>query len=122
MISAPLSMENILQNSNQMLGMLTLVAHKSIEMGILKVLQPITVSNGILQPGDYIIDYWFNTDGVFYAATITGFTADNTPVTNQQVPAVPASWVNADGTLMTGTDISACRFVGWCLIRQDSCD
>lgn len=121
MTVAPLPLEDFLQKYNQMLGMLPLNAPMSIDIAVMKIHQPIQVSNGIIQPGDYRVGYWFDPSGVFYAATLTGFRQDDTPVINQQVPAVPAFWVNADGSMMDGANISACRLGDWCLIRQSSC-
>jgi hypothetical protein len=87
-------------------------------VGVLKILRPVDASGGTVEPGDYRIDYWFDANGVFYAATLTGVRTDNTQVTNQQIPAVPATFVNADGTELPGAHISACRIIGKCIWQR----
>jgi hypothetical protein len=87
-------------------------------VGVLKILRPVDASGGTVEPGDYRVDYWFDANGVFYAATLTGVRTDNTQVTNQQIPAVPATFVNADGTELPGAHISACRIIGKCIWQR----
>lgn len=94
----------------------------SINVAIVKVLQPITISTGVIEPGDYQVDYWFDTDKVFYAATLTGLTDSDVVVTNQQAPAVPVSFVNTDGTDLPGIQISSCRFFRRCVFFQGNCN
>jgi hypothetical protein len=93
----------------------------AIAVGVVKVLRPIDTSGSNIRPGDYRMDYWFDANGVFYAATITGLTTNNTQVTNQQIPAVPASLINEDGTDQPGAQISACRIIRRCMFWQSSC-
>jgi hypothetical protein len=94
-----------------------------ITVGVIKVLRPVEVSTGgTIQPGDYRIDYWFDANGVFYAATLTGVMTDNTQVTNQQVPAVPAALINAPNSPgQPPTQISACRIFRRCIFFQSKC-
>jgi hypothetical protein len=94
-----------------------------IPVGVVKVLRPVDVSTGgTIQPGDYRIDYWFDANRVFYAATLTGFMTDNTQVTNQQVPAVPAALINAPNSPpQPATQISACRIFRRCIFFQSRC-
>lgn len=91
------------------------------DIAAVKVLRPIETSDGTIQPGDYRMDYWFDANGVFYAATLTGVTTDNIQVTNQPVPAVPATFINEDGTEQAGAQISACRIIGHCAFWQRTC-
>jgi len=68
------------------------------------------------------MDYWYDGTGEFYAATITGvLKEDGTVVTDQQVPAVPATFVNEDETEQPGAQISACRIFGICVFFQKTC-
>jgi hypothetical protein len=100
-------------------------------IAVAKVLLPIQVIDesgtvlGVIQPGDYRLDYWFNEDGLFLAATLTGFTTGNTTnvldVINQQAPAVPATFINADGSEFPGAQISACRIFRRCAFFQSTC-
>jgi len=91
-------------------------------VGVIKVLRPVDTSGGTVQPGDYRIDYWFDANGVFYAATLTGVTTANNQVTNQQIPAVPASLINAQNNpQQPPTQISACRIFRRCTFFQSSC-
>jgi hypothetical protein len=98
-------------------------AQTPIEVAAVKVLLPIETSLGTVLPGDYKLTYWFDANGDFYAATITGVTADNTPVINQPVPAVPADLVNADAGSpeQPPAQISACRIFDYCTFFQRSC-
>jgi len=76
----------------------------------------------LVEPGDYRLDYWFDANGEFYAASISGYRyADNMEVINQPVPAVPATFVNADGTEQAPTQISTCRIFGRCVFFQRTC-
>lgn len=76
----------------------------------------------LVEPGDYRLDYWFDPNGEFYAASISGYRyADNMEVINQPVPAVPATFVNADGTEQAPTQISTCRIFGRCVFFQRNC-
>lgn len=90
------------------------------EAAIVKVLQPIDTSSGIVRAGDYHLDYFYDANCVFYAATITGFTTDNTPVTNQPVPAVPEGLVNANnsGPEPPPAQISVCIVWGYCVFFE----
>jgi hypothetical protein len=93
-----------------------------IAVGVVKVLRPVDTSGGTIQPGDYRIDYWFDANGVFYAATLTGFMTDNTQVTNQQVPAVPAALINATNSpQQPPSQISGCRLLRRCIFWQGRC-
>jgi hypothetical protein len=95
-----------------------------IDMAVLRVLQPVQIvtedpaGTVSIQPGDYRVDYWFDVNGVFYAATITGLTTDNTMVINQQIPAIPAIFINADGMPEPSAEISACRGFGRCILWE----
>jgi hypothetical protein len=101
-------------------------------VAVVKVLKPIQVITDqgtfpSIQPGEYIMDYWFDSAGVFYAAMVSGYLEANTTgttfdVVNQQAPAVPALFVNADGSDLTGAQISACRIFRRCGFFQRECD
>lgn len=101
-------------------------------IAVVKVLLPIQVLDDtgtvldIIQPGDYRMDYWFNEDGLFFAATLTGFTTGNhtnsPDVINQQAPGVPATFINADGSDLPGAHISACRIFRRCAFFQRECN
>jgi len=93
-----------------------------IDVAVVKVLQSIDTSGGTIQPGDYRMDYWFDANGVFFAATLTGVTTNNTQVTNQQIPAVPASLINANqNPKQPAAQISACRIFRRCTFFQSRC-
>lgn len=92
-----------------------------ITAAVVQIHQPIDTSLGTVFPGNYRLDYWFNATGEFYAATISGALTDGTPVTNQPVPAVPATFINADDTEQPGAQISTCRIFGRCTFFQSSC-
>jgi hypothetical protein len=81
-----------------------------IALGVVSVLQPIEYSTGIVQPGDYRLDAWFDTNGVFFAATLTGLTTNDSPVVNQQIPAIPATFIDAVGN---GPGVEIDRFCIW---------
>lgn len=81
-----------------------------IALGVVSVLQPIEYSTGIVQPGDYRLDAWFDTNGVFFAATLTGLTTNDSPVVNQQIPAIPATFIDAVGN---GPAAEIDRFCIW---------
>jgi hypothetical protein len=57
---------------------------------------------------------------------ISGFTDANTTnvfdVIDQQAPAVPATFLNADGSDLAGAQISACRIFRRCAFFQRGCD
>ena len=92
-----------------------------ISVAVVQVLEPIETSLSTVEPGTYRMDYWFDANGVFYAATITGTKDAGGEVINQQVPAVPATFVNADDTEQPGAQISACRIFGRCSFFQKTC-
>ena len=81
-----------------------------ISLGVVSVLQPIEYSTGIVQPGDYRLDAWFDTNGVFFAATLTGLTTNDSPVVNHQIPAIPATFIDAVGN---GPAAEIDRFCIW---------
>lgn len=81
-----------------------------IALGVVSVLQLIEYSTGIVQPGDYRLDAWFDTNGVFFAATLTGLTTNDSPVVNQQIPAIPATFIDAVGN---GPGAEIDRFCIW---------
>jgi hypothetical protein len=114
--------EDLLEEDDE----LPLDAPVSIDMAALRVLQPIQIITknpaGIvsIQPGDYQVDYWFDVNGVFYAATITGLTTDNTVVINQQIPGVPALFISAGGMPEPNAEISACRAFRRCILWECS--
>ena len=101
-------------------------------IAVVKVLLPIQVLDDtgtvldIIQPGEYRMDYWFNEDGLFFAATLTSFTTGNQTsipdVINRQAPGVPATFINADGSDLPGAHISACRIFRRCGFFQRGCD
>jgi hypothetical protein len=94
----------------------------SIPVAIVLIHQRIDTSLGPVFPGNYQLNYWYDAGGNFYAATITGVLTDNGgTVTDQQVPAIPATFVNEDGTQQPGSQISACRIFGICTFFQKSC-
>lgn len=93
----------------------------AIEAAVVKVLKPIELpSGGTVQPGDYVMHFWFDSNAVFYAATLTGVTTDNVVITNQQIPALPASFIDKrnSGLKQPSSQISAWKvslFRGsWC--------
>jgi hypothetical protein len=93
-----------------------------ITVAVVQIHQPIVTDLGTVFPGIYRLDYWFDIEGRFYAASITGALADgNTQVINQQVPAIPATFVNDDDSAQPGAQISACRIFGVCTFFQYSC-
>jgi len=93
-----------------------------ITVAVVQILQPVDTVLGTVFPGNYRLDYWFNPGNVFYAATITGTLAsNNAAVTNQPVPAVPATFVNTNGSEQGGAQISTCRIFGRCTFFQSSC-
>jgi hypothetical protein len=95
------------------------------EVAVVVIHQPIETSMGIVERGEYRMDYWFDANGIFFAATISGAAIDEngneTEVVNQQVPAVPATFVNEDGSAQAGAQISACRIFGRCSFFQKTC-
>lgn len=95
----------------------------ALAVAVIKVLRPIETFDVTIQPGDYRMDYWFDANGVFYAATVTGVRADDTQVVNQPVPAVPASLINAsaDDPQQPNPQISSCRLFRRCTFFQRSC-
>jgi hypothetical protein len=87
-----------------------------IAAAALRVLKPIEIPNGIIQPGDYVMHWWFDSNAVFYAVTLTGVTTDNTVVTNQQIPGVPATFIDRrrEGPRQPASQISAWRVrINW---------
>jgi hypothetical protein len=92
-----------------------------LAVGVVEVLYTINTDYGAIQPGTYRLDYWFYDNGEFYSATITGTQTDGAPVENQQIPAVPATFINADGSVQPAAQISACRILGRCTFFQKSC-
>jgi hypothetical protein len=96
-----------------------------IEVAVVKVLKPIETPNTIVQPGDYRMDFWFDSNGLFFAATLTGMTTDNIQVTNQQIPGVPATFIDqsSEGPHQPALQISAkkCNIFGrsWCVWWED---
>jgi hypothetical protein len=85
-----------------------------------KVLQPIETSLGIVPTGDYELLYTFDEKGNFVAASLTGMTTDHTPVTNLQIPAEPATFVekNENGPQQPDAQISACYVLGHCVFEK----
>jgi hypothetical protein len=103
-----------------------------VEVAVVLIHENIETSLGLVMPGKYTMQYWFDENDVFYAATITGVTLDEQgneigQVVNQQVPAVPAGFVNdpdeppPDPDSEPGALISACRIFGYCSFFQWSC-
>lgn len=98
----------------------------AIDGGVVRVLQLIHVPtvnpSGVvtIQPGDYRLDYWYDVNGVFYAVTLTGLTANNTPVINHQIPAMPALFIdeNTDGLQQPLAQISGLCWRGWCFCER----
>jgi hypothetical protein len=87
-----------------------------IAAAVVKVLKPIELPNGVVQPGDYVMHWWFDSNAVFYAVTLTGVTTDNTQVTNQQIPGVPATFIDKrrEGPHQPASQISAWRVrINW---------
>ncbi len=101
------------------------VGSRSQTVGVVQVLNPINTVNGTVLPGDYRLDYWYDENNVFYAASITGTAIGNgnerINVIDQQVPAVPASFVNTDNPPQGYAEISACRIFGYCVFWQRTC-
>ena len=93
-----------------------------VPVAVVLIHQPIDTSLGIVYPGEYQMYYWYDDAGELYAATITGMlTEDGSPVTDQRVPAVPATFINEDETEQPGAQISACRIFGICVFFQKTC-
>jgi hypothetical protein len=92
----------------------------AIESAVVKVLKPIELpSGGTVQPGDYVMHFWFDSNAVFYAATLTGVTTDNVVITNQQIPALPATFIDKrNGLKQPSSQISAWKVSilrgSWC--------
>jgi|GEM_PF-2112994 len=80
-----------------------------IEVAVVRVLKPIETPDSIVQPGDYLMHWWFDSNMVFYAVTLTGVTTDNIQVTNQQIPGVPATFIDrrSEGPRQPASQISA---------------
>jgi hypothetical protein len=79
------------------------------------------VGSDIIQPGFYTMTYYY-LDGVFQSAKISGIsdtTGDN--VTEQEVPAVPATVINGDDTMLQGAEVSSCRIFNICTFFQRFC-
>lgn len=94
----------------------------SVTVGVVKVLRDIDIGGGnVVLPGDYRVDYWFEANNNFLAATLSGIRNDDVIVTNQQIPAVPAAFINADGTEFVNAQISACRIFRRCVFFQRHC-
>jgi hypothetical protein len=92
-----------------------------IDIAVVRILQPIEFPSTnalitvLVQPGDYRVDAWFDANGVFYAATLTGLTTDDILVINQQIPAIPPIFVRASGpeqplAQISGFDLKICCF------------
>jgi hypothetical protein len=91
-------------------------------VAVVQVLNPIQTGGTTISAGSYRLDYWYEADGTtFHSATITGVTPEVSQVINQQIPAVPATFVNVDGTEPPGAQISVCRIFGICTFFQKSC-
>jgi hypothetical protein len=88
----------------------------SVAVAVLQIHETIDTEAGPLPPGSYRLDYWFDGNGEFFAATII----DEQGKT-YKVPAVPATLVNADGTEQPGAQISTCQIFGRCTFFQKSC-
>lgn len=91
-----------------------------IEVAAVKVLKPIEFPDSIVQPGDYVMHFWFDSNAVFYAVTLTGVTTDSTVVTNQQIPGVPATFIDRrrEGPMQPDSQISAWKLLKWCTCRE----
>ena len=92
-----------------------------IDIAVVRILQPIefptddSLVTVLVQPGDYRVDAWFDANGVFFAATLTGLTTDDTPVINQQIPAIPPIFIRVSGpgqplAQISGFDLKICCF------------
>jgi len=93
-----------------------------LAVGVMQVHNPINTDYGIVQPGEYRLDYWFYNTGEFYSASITGYLfEDNSLVADQPVPSIPAGFVNEDGSEQPAAQISACRIFGRCTFFQRNC-
>ncbi len=104
--------------------------HFPVPVATVQVLSPIDTDpdmryegdTDIIQPGYYRLDYWFDANEEFYAATISGYRyADEVEVRFQPVPAVPATFVNADGSDQAPAQISTCRIFRRCVFWQQIC-
>jgi hypothetical protein len=129
-ILAPVTKEYFEEQYDNLLALpLPLAAPTTIDVGVVRVLQTINlpteapVGSVTILPGDYRLDYWFDVNGVFYASTLTGLTTADTPVTNQQAPAIPAAFLDADpdGPGQPFAQITACRISRWCIFER-GCD
>ena len=80
-----------------------------IQVAVVRVLKPVETPADTIQPGDYVMQWWFDSNAVFYAVTLTGVTTDNTQVTNQQIPGVPATFIDRrrEGPQQPASQISA---------------
>jgi hypothetical protein len=125
-IVAPATQAHLQQQLDNVLGV-SLSAPTPIDVGIVRVLKKIVIptitpaGSVTIQPGDYRLDYWFNVNGAFYAATLTGLDADDNPVINEQAPALPAIFIDAAGEQQPLAQITSCRISRWCFF-EGGCD
>jgi hypothetical protein len=87
-----------------------------VTAAVVQILEPIDTESGPLPPGDYRMDYWFDENAEFYAATIIDQRGET-----WRVPAVPAALVNQDGSDQPGAQISTCQIFRKCTFFQRSC-
>ncbi|HSM71564.1 MAG TPA: hypothetical protein VK851_08480, partial [Anaerolineales bacterium] len=121
-IVAPVTQSHLQDALDSVLGMPSL-APTPIDVGVIRVLQTIVIptvdpsGSVTILPGDYRLDYWFDVNGAFYAATLTGLQTDNTPIINEQAPALPALFLDVDGLRQPLAQITSCRIARWCFFE-----
>lgn len=94
-----------------------------VTAGVLRIFQPLMIPGieGSVEPGYYTLDYWFEPGGAFIGATISGQTEEEQPVNDQQIPAIPALFLNERNGDETIAQISALKFRRWCCLWQSNC-
>lgn len=93
--------------------------------GVVRILQEIKFDGrDRLAPGYYVVQFWFVGPGPekeFLGATVSGKTEGGDTIENQQIPAVPASFLSSDDPGEIVSQISAWRLFGWCCFWQSNC-
>lgn len=91
----------------------------SLIVGVMRVVQAVNIDDVNIKQGSYAITYIFGDDGEFIGATISGVTDDGLDVYDQQIPAIPAFFVNAhDEGFAISSDISAWKVAGRCCFQR----
>jgi hypothetical protein len=77
-------------------------------------------SQVIIEPGDYWVRLWFDSEENFLGATLLGVTTEDKPVYGQSIPATPAYFLDADDVdnpQKIVSWISAWRAIRWCICQ-----